>query len=236
MPETVAAINVLIFLLPGFVSQKVVEWLSAHGSSGDTEKIRDALIFSLVNYVLYTILAFVGHHLRFTWSPFPPLPAVPLILSNEGMLAIHGQQVEALTTLVAISIISGAALAKALEAGWIFTAFRKLRLTNKNSELDVWYDVFRDFRGNWVRVCFKDGTKIIGWPYYFSDDPDKRELFLADPLVQQATGEYGELDGPGILIENIAEVLRIEVLNGGRQENHNRETRGETNDAETQSR
>jgi hypothetical protein len=116
-----------------------------------------------------------------------------MILSNEGTLAMHAQQIEALATLVAVSIISGIGLGKALENGWLFRGFRKLRLTNKNSELDVWYDVFKDFRRYWLRVCFKDGSKVIGWPYYFSDDPDKRELFLADALVDQASGEFGEL-------------------------------------------
>jgi hypothetical protein len=236
MPETVAAINILIFLLPGFVSQKMVEWLTAHGRSGETAMIRDALIFSLFDYLFYSIFAFAGRHLRFTSSPFPPLPAVPLNLSNEGMLTMHAQQVEALAALVMISIISGSTLAKALENGWLFRLFRKLRLTNKNSELDVWYDVFKDFRSNWLRVCFRDGSKIIGWPYYFSDDPDQRELFLADALVEQANGEYGELDGPGILIENMAEVLRIEVINGGPEEDPNRKTRGKTDNISAQPR
>ena len=154
MPETVAAINILIFLLPGFVSQKMVEWLTAHGRSGETEMVRDALIFSLLNYLFYAIVAFISHHLTFAWSPFPPLPAVPLILSNEGLPAMHAQQVEALATLVTISIVSGTSLARALENG-LFRGFRELRLTNKNSELDVWYDVFKDFRGYWVRVCFQ---------------------------------------------------------------------------------
>ena len=236
MPETVAALNILLFLLPGFVSQKMVEWLTAHGRSGETEMIRDALIFSLVNYLVYATLAFVGHHLRFAWSPFPPLPAVPLILSNEGLLTMHARQVEALAALVTISIISGSALAKTLENGWLFMAFRRIRLTNKNSELDVWYDVLNDFRSNWLRVCFKDGSKIIGWPYYFSDDPNKRELFLGDALLQEASGEYGELEGPGVLIENMAEVLRIEVINGRSEEDYNRTTRGKTGDPEAQPR
>ncbi|HVC43180.1 MAG TPA: DUF6338 family protein [Candidatus Binataceae bacterium] len=235
MPETVAAINILIFLLPGFVSQKMVEWLTAHGRSGETEMVRDALIFSLINYLFYAILAFAGHHLSFAWSPFPPLPAVPLILSNDGLLAMHARQVEALATLVTISVISGCALAKALETGWLFITFRKFGLTNKNSELDVWYDVLKDFRSNWLRVCFKDGSKIIGWPYYFSDDPEKRELFLGDALIQEATGECGALDGPGVLIENMAEVLRIEGINGEREKDSTRATRRKADDSETES-
>jgi uncharacterized protein DUF6338 len=234
VPETVAAINVLIFLLPGFISQKMTEWLTAHGRSGETEMIRDALNFSLVNYLIYTIFAFSSHHLTFDCSPFPPLPAVPLILSNSGTLRMHGEQIEALAALVAISMMSGTALAKALESGWLFGAFRKLGLTKKNSELDVWYDVFNEFRGNWFRVCFKDGSKIIGWAYFFSDDPNKRELFLADASVEQPNGEFGELEGPGILIENMAEVVRIEVIDGGRKEDNNRKARGKADDAQAE--
>ena len=141
---------------------------------------------------------------------------------------MHAQQLEAMVTLVAISIMSGTVLSKTLESGWLFTAFRKLGLTNKNSALDVWYDVFHEFQGKWLRVCFKDGYKIIGWAYYFSDDPNKRELFLADALIEQPNGESGELEGPGILIENMDEVLRIEVIDGGREENTDRETGRET--------
>src|ERR1700730_4005132 len=148
---------------------------------------------------------------------------------------MRAQQVEAVAALAAISMASGTALAKALESGWLFGAFRKWGLTKKNSELDVWYDVFNDFRGNWLRVCFKDGYKITGWAYFFSDDPSKRELFLAEASVEQPNGESGELEGPGILIENMDEVVRIEVINGGREEDNNRETRGKADDAETQS-
>jgi Family of unknown function (DUF6338) len=177
MPETVTAINVLLFLLPGFVSQKMVEWLAAHGRSADTETIRGALIFSLVNYVVYAILAFAGHRLTLTWSPFPPLPAVPLVLSGGGTLAIHAQQVEALTTLVAVSVATGTALAQALENGWLFGLFRRLKLTRKNSELDVWYDVFQEFQGYWLRVCFKDGSKVIGWPTTSPTTPKSASSF-----------------------------------------------------------
>jgi hypothetical protein len=81
-----------------------------------------------------------------------------------------------------------------------------------------------------LRVCFKDGQKIIGWAYYFSDDPTKRELFIADALVEQPNGEYGELEGPGILIENMSEILRIEVLDGGRKEGNTREAGGKAVD------
>ena len=106
---------------------------------------------------------------------------------------MHAQQVEAIAMLVAISVVSGTVLSVALERGWLFATFRKLGLTNKKSAVDVWYDVFHEFPGKWLRVCFKDGHKIIGWPYFFSD-PTKRELFLADALIELPNGESGELE------------------------------------------
>lgn len=230
MPETVAALNVLIFLLPGFVSQKMTEWLTAHGKPGDTALIRDALIFSLINYLVYSFVAFASHYVTVAGSPFPSLPPIPVIISREGAFTMHAQQLEAVSALVTISIINGAAASKVLEEGWLFAVFRTLRLTNKKSALDVWYDVFHEFRGKWFRVCFKDGHKIIGWVYYFSDDPTKRELFIADALIEQPNGDYGELEGPGILIENMSEILRIEVLDGGRKEGNTREAGGKAVD------
>jgi hypothetical protein len=154
VPETVAALNVLIFLLPGFISQKMTEWLTAHGKPSDTALVRDALIFSLINYLFYSILALASHYVVVVSSPFPPLPPVPVIISSAGALIMRAQQLEAIGALVTVSIVSGAAASKILEEGWLFGAFRTLRLTNKKSPLDVWYDVFHEFRGKWLRVCF----------------------------------------------------------------------------------
>jgi len=232
VPETVAALNVLIFLLPGFISQKMTEWLTAFGKSGDTQMIRDALIFSLLNYLIYAALALASHTIILVASPFPPLPAIPLVISGKGALIMHAQQVEAMAMLVIISILTGAAVSKAMESGWLFLIFRKLRLTNKQSNVDVWYDVFHEFPGRWLRVCFKDGHKVTGWPYFFSD-PGKREVFLADALIEQPNGDFGELEGPGVLIPNMGEVLRIEVIDGGREEDNNRGARGKAVNAKT---
>jgi hypothetical protein len=150
---------------------------------------------------------------------------------REGGVTVHGQQTEAVAVLLSVSIVTGAAASKALERGWLLNLLRTLQLTSKKSSLDVWYDVFHEFRDKWLRICYKDGHKIIGWARYFSDDPAKRELFIADPLIEEKDGRYGELEGLGILIENMDAVLRIEVLCGERKENNTREVRHQAHDA-----
>ncbi len=216
MPESQAALNVLLFLLPGFVSQWVQEYLSAHRSSSDVATVRNALIFALVNYLFYSVLVLLSHLLIFNGSPFPTLPSTPTIyVSTGGQLNLNARQVEGLFALLFVSLITGGITAKFSEGPWLHKKLQVLRLTRKNSQLDVWYDTFNEFRGKWCRVCFKDGSKITGWVYFFSDDPEKRELFLAEAYVEYPDGKSGELKGPGILVPNADEILWIEVIDGG---------------------
>lgn len=63
---------------------------------------------------------------------------------------------------------------------------------------------------------------ITGWPKSFSDDGDKREIFLADATIEHPATENNEenttiarveeLQGPGILLTERAEIVYIEVL------------------------
>jgi hypothetical protein len=232
MPESQAALNVLLFLLPGFVSQWVQEYLSAHRSSSDVATVRNALIFALVNYLFYSFLVLLSQVLIVSRSPFPTLPSMPTIyVGTSGQLDLHARQVEGLVALLFASLVAGGIAAKCSEGPWLHKKLQALRLTRKNSQLDVWYDTFSEFRGHWCRVCFKDGSKITGWVYFFSDDPEKRELFLAEAYVEYADGTRGELEGPGVLIPRADEIIWVEVTNGGRQEDNNRAERGETDDA-----
>jgi hypothetical protein len=224
MPESQAALNVLLFLLPGFVSQWVQEYLAAHRLSSDVATVRDALIFALVNYLFYSVLVLSSHLLILSGSYFPTLPSMPTIyVSAGGELDLHARQVEGLVALLLVSLVTGGTTAKFSEGPWLHKKLQVLRLTRKNSQLDVWYDTFSEFRGHWCRVCFKDGGKVTGWVYFFSDDPEKRELFLAEAYVEYPDGKSGELEGPGVLIPHAGEITWIEVIDGGRQDNNRAE-------------
>lgn len=231
MPESQAALNVLLFLLPGFVSQWVSEYLSAHRVSSDVATVRNALIFALINYLFYSFLVLVSQALIVTWSPFPTLPAVPTIyVGTNGQLDLHARQVEGLLVLVLVSLATGCTAAKFSEGPWLHKKLQALRLTRKNSQLDVWYDTFNEFRAHWCRVCFDDGSKVTGWVYFFSDDPEKRELFLAEAYIEYPDGTGGELEGPGVLVPHADKIIRIEVIDGGGQEDNNRAEGRETPD------
>ena len=202
MPTTVAALNVLIFLLPGFLIQRIVEGLSVTGKVSETTRIIDGLAFSLVNYLLYSLLALpLG------------LKPIPLTLAQDGQLQFTRRDVLGFVILFAIAVLIGLLYAKSLNAGWHYDFLRdKLDLTRKTGRIDLWHDMFSDFRGRWIQVHLKDGTRILGWPDYYSEDPDKRELVLAEAVVTRPDGKIYEVGGPGILLTERAEIERVEIL------------------------
>jgi hypothetical protein len=100
--------------------------------------------------------------------------------------------------------------------GVTFAVLQFLRITNKTSSVDVWADTFDQFRGYWIRVRFQDGRSLVGWPRYYSQFGDPREVFLADatwwePDRSGATIST-DVTGPGVYISDFSTVTAIEVL------------------------
>jgi hypothetical protein len=50
-----------------------------------------------------------------------------------------------------------------------------LKISNKRSNSDVWYDVFYRNAGYWIKLQFKDGRSLIGWPEFYSASGSPRE-------------------------------------------------------------
>lgn len=90
--------------------------------------------------------------------------------------------------------------------------FEKLKLTRKTGRIDVWHDVFTELRGYWIEVKLKDGTKILGWPDFYSENPDKRELFLRNVLITNPDNSSYDIRGDGILLTDKADIESIEFI------------------------
>jgi Family of unknown function (DUF6338) len=57
LPTTILAFNLLILLLPGFVTLKVREALAMVAKTSDLSRVVDAMLFTLLNYAIYFTLA-----------------------------------------------------------------------------------------------------------------------------------------------------------------------------------
>jgi len=214
MPTTLAALAVLIFLLPGFVTDRIIVSLTPQRSRTDFRLVIDSLVWAFVDEVIYRVIA-----LRLGLQQFPVgfTPEHPEVLFEDHALSA--------VVLLSVSLVVGLIWSALSVWGVLFWLLRLIKITRSSGRVDVWQDVFTKHRTAWLRAYLQDGTTITGWPEYFSDDGDKREVFLADAFIERPFDKEGEaeasdntvssiteLKGPGILLTERAEIVYIEVL------------------------
>lgn len=57
-----------------------------------------------------------------------------------------------------------------------------------------------------------DGRQIIGWPKYYSEEPNNKEIFLVDTVWMEDNGEFIDVEGLGILITGNRTIKLMEIL------------------------
>ena len=196
------ALNVLIFLLPGFVATAFLDALTVPGKRTDFQRFVSALMLTFVIYIIYVLV----------------LDNTPVLLMEQdqngvkvyGIQLVKGAMVWLFIITVAISIL----LAVSINHDLHMKIFRKIGITKRTSRVSVWHDVFMDQK-HYVVVNFEDGRRIVGWPEHFCDDVNERSLFLSSSAWIDTSGDEQkkiELDNHGILITDNAKISTIEFV------------------------
>ena len=167
MTLTVETLNILLLLLPGFLSGQIFYSIFQTGEISVTRRVLDALLFSFVIYLL--VSAFV---------PWEPLAQVRL--SGGALTYLFSDNVTvillSLGTLVCVPIIIGFIYFN----DYIHTVLRKLKITTKTSRANTWNDAFLT-QDRYVIITLKDGRRIRGYPTMFSTDPAEGFIYLYNP-------------------------------------------------------
>lgn len=167
MTLTVEALNILLLLLPGFLSSQIFYSLFTPGEISVSRRILDALLFSFIIYLLVSVFV-----------PWEPLAQVK---SSSGALAY---QFSANGYVILLSF--GVMVCIPLVVGFFYfndyvhIFLRKLRITTKSSRASTWNDAFLT-QDRYVIVTLKDGRRIRGYPTMFSTDPKEGFLYLYNP-------------------------------------------------------
>ncbi|HUY28323.1 MAG TPA: DUF6338 family protein [Candidatus Binataceae bacterium] len=201
MPETNGALTIVIFLLPGFLTQRLVDALTVRHAVSDTALIVEALMFALIDYFLYGLLAVLG--------ALPPLSN--LVMAGGAMVASLSAVI-GLAVLVAGAVVLGLGWSFIANRGWFYAFSRWIGITTKTGAVGAWLDTFEAFRGAWVRVHLQSGVEIVGWPKFYSEGSNPQEIFLAESYFERPDGTVFNVDGPGILIPANAAIEMIELL------------------------
>lgn len=202
MPTTVLAFNLLLFLLPGFVTLKVREALAIVAKTSDLSRIVDAILFTVLNHAIYFPFAKLIGFQQFT--------VLSLENDSTGSLTLIAN-VRPLFLMLASAIVLGVIVGMGTDRDWWYKFKRCLRLTRRTARIDVWADAFYEERKKWLLVHLEDGTQIIGWPYRYSDEPEHRQLLLKDVKVRQPNGFEYKVDG-SLLLTETSKIRLIEFL------------------------
>ena len=197
MNVTLEALNILLLLLPGFLSSIVLNMLVVRKLQDNFAKVVEALVLS---FLIYGCTAGIME-----LQPF----SAPEVRSST--VAAAGTQVNPrflIYTLV-VSVALPLVLSLLSTNDLHMRALRRLRITGKTARATTWLDVFTDQK-RYVIVNLSGGRRVFGWPMYYSNDPDEGLLYLFDPAWISEDGSYSALDIHGLFLVEKDSIESIE--------------------------
>lgn len=197
---TFQALQILIFLIPGFISATILNGLIVRKEKKEFERIVEALIFSMLIYTIYSVVS--GRS--------------PITLNQIEKSITYSYDSKSFLWLGLLSIGIPTVLSFFVTNDWHMKVARQLRISRKTARSSVWFDVFCDIKKH-VIINFKNGRRIYGWPMYYSNKPENPYIFLFRPawIVEDKKSQkskYVFLEVEGILITPEQKIESIEFL------------------------
>jgi hypothetical protein len=202
MPDKAEALGILLVLLPGFASAYVVHMLAVRRKQSDLEKIVEALLFSLLFYLV--TLPFFSNTLPIGWRPMD---------ANHPDFYQVTVQWNHLAALAGLALAFGIVYAANINHDWLMSFFRWINVTDRSSRSTIWNDAFQDpDLDGYVQVGLSGDRKVMGWVNDYSDEEGAFELLLGDAAWVERDGHLQQIKGPGILLTNEARIEYVMFL------------------------
>lgn len=196
-------IDIIEYLLPGFLAAWIFYGLSAHDKPGQFERIIQALIFTTLVQALSTFVELFWIQPRFTANRSTPIDSKILF-----------------SALYAAAI--GSIFAWSGNRDFPHRLLRFFKITEQTSYPSEWFGVFSKQK-SYIVLHLNDERRLYGWPKEWPQSSEKGHSYIMQPswLLEQPEGadpsgevpeEYlGDNMVEGILI-NVSDVKWVEVM------------------------
>ena len=188
------AINVLMFLLPGFVAASIFQSLISNPKPSGFDVIVRAFIFTIF---IHLAAQFVF------WS------AVPIAL-HLGWTTTSSDTWE-IIILVAVSVVFGLISAYAWNNDSVHRLLRRLNVTRQSSYQSAQYSAFAFHRDCYVVLHLKGERRLYGWPKEWPSRPDEKH-FLIEECEWLEGNERRAIEGVSHILMPASEVEMVEFL------------------------
>lgn len=178
------AFRVILLFLPGLICGTVVDELTIHRPRKPFGVLLRALIFGFAAYFLSWLILWTCHG----WRGLPQeLTFLRALQDKQVKLSLRE-----IAAVCGIAVVLGLVMSIVTTYRLIPRLGRRCKISKKSGEIDIWGYAMNLPRVEFVAVRdHKRNLMYEGWVEGFSDDGEKRELFLRD--VEVKTNDEGEL-------------------------------------------
>lgn len=196
-------IEILSYLLPGFVAAWIFYGLTSYPKPAQFERIIHALIFTIIAQVCVIIIRWplveIGKNIQ---SPFEWNENVALVIS------------------ILMAIIIGLLFARSANNDKIHKCLRKMKFTKETSFPSEWFGVFSQ-QETYVVLHLIDDKRLYGWPVEWPSVPDKGHFSIAEAEWLDDKNKRIQLKGVSSILIPAAEVKYIEFMKIKKREEDN---------------
>ena len=180
-------IEVLYFLVPGFIAAAVYYGLTSAPKPNTFERLIQALIFTII------------------------VQGLAELASRSGWLEDETWEVVAPSGSVVLAVVIGFAVALLANQDVPHRWLRRWRVTRETAYPTDWYGVFASNPDCYVVLHLRDGRRLYGWPRQWPGREHERLFVIEGP---QWLGEGKEtIDAGQALVAQAEDVEMVEFVN-----------------------
>ena len=152
-------VNILAFLLPGFVAAAIFHSLTSHPKPNETDRIIQSLIFTIAVQAVAEVSLLVGRLISFE----------PQWKNDLEIL---------FSVIIAVALAMVAAFVSNHDT--LHSILRRLQITKETSYPSEWYSAFYRNSDCYVVLHLKGQRRLYGWPEEWPSRPDQGHFRIAD--------------------------------------------------------
>ncbi len=185
--------ELLLFLLPGFVAAAIFYNLTSYPKPSQFERIVQALIFTL--FIKATVII-TGY----------------LFIKANKFNSIEEWNKDALSFIssIAIAVIFGLVLSYLANNDTIHKRLRCIGITKETSFPSEWFSSF--LKPAFVILHFNDGSRLYGWPAEWPSEPTKGHFSIVDPSWINKEGKEERITGVSNILIDVKNIKWVEFL------------------------
>nr|VFJ62609.1 MAG: hypothetical protein BECKDK2373C_GA0170839_10999 [Candidatus Kentron sp. DK] len=186
MNITYETINLLVLLVPGFISSGIYSLLSRKTDTNTFNRVMESLVFAFFIYIAI--------HTSYSWEPL-------LQATKSGQSVVYRFSDDRLLIFLTLifTLVFPLIWGTIVYRDWHMKLLRWAKLTERTSRDTAWDDVFISER-RFITLHLVDGRRITGWPLYYSNNKDQGFIFISKAKWIDDENQYVDTGSFGILI------------------------------------